>query len=58
LSVKLLSGGVVYSYSATNRRARAASWSIFAPPRTGWLTCTPIAWGSALAMEPCVKEPS
>jgi hypothetical protein len=32
--VKLQSGGVVYFYSATNRRSRAASWSIFAPPRT------------------------
>jgi hypothetical protein len=32
--VKLLPGGVDYFYSATNRRSRAASWSIFAPPRT------------------------
>jgi len=34
LSVKLQSGGVVNFYSATNRHSRAASWSIFAPPRT------------------------
>ena len=34
ISVKLLPGGVDYFYSATNRRSRAASWSIFAPPRT------------------------
>ena len=34
LSVKSEAGGVVYFYSATNPRSRAASWSIFAPPRT------------------------
>ena len=32
--MKSESGGVDYFYSATNRRSRAASWSIFAPPRT------------------------
>ncbi len=34
LSVYLLPGGVDYFCSATNRRSRAASRSIFAPPRT------------------------
>lgn len=34
LSVKLRPGGVDYFYSATSRRYRGATWSIFAPPRT------------------------
>src|SRR5579863_9350550 len=34
LSVKPECGGVDYFYSATSRRSRGATWSIFAPPRT------------------------